>query len=146
MHGGASLGVERMLAEVTDAGRAAQVIGERLRRGERIPGVGHAVYKNGDARADLVLERLHAAAPGHPRLAAAGALRAEIEARRLPAINVDFAVATLAAVSGMIPGAAQAIFAIARTAGWLAHALEEYARRSPPRPRALYVGPVPNLA
>jgi citrate synthase len=44
----------------------------------------------------------------------------------------------------MIPGAGEAVFAVARTAGWLAHALEEYARRTPLRPRALYTGPPPH--
>ena len=36
--------------------------------------------------------------------------------------NIDFAVATLARVAGMVPGAAEAVFAVARTAGWIAHA------------------------
>jgi citrate synthase len=117
------------------------VIGDRLRRGERIPGVGHAVYKDGDGRAELIFDLLRAAAPGHPRLAVADAVRGELADRGLPALNVDFAMATFAAVAGMVPGSAQAVFAIARTAGWLAHALEEYARKSPPRPRAVYVGP-----
>jgi citrate synthase len=42
----------------------------------------------------------------------------------------------------MINGAGEAIFAIARTAGWLAHALEQYERGAPLRPRAIYTGPV----
>jgi citrate synthase len=40
----------------------------------------------------------------------------------------------------MIPGAGEAMFAVARTAGWLAHALEEYARATPIRPRGVYIG------
>jgi len=44
-------------------------------------------------------------------------------------------------VAGMIPGAGEAIFAVARTAGWIAHAMEEYARNAPPRPRTVYTGP-----
>jgi citrate synthase len=42
----------------------------------------------------------------------------------------------------MIPGAGEAIFAVARTAGWIAHALEEYARDLPLRPRTVYTGPL----
>jgi len=38
-------------------------------------------------------------------------------------------------------GAAEAVFAVARTAGWIGHALEEYARHTPLRPRARYTGP-----
>lgn len=141
MHGGASLGAERMLAEITDPAHASRVIGERLRRGERIPGVGHAVYKSGDGRADHLMEMLRAAAPKHPRLAVADAVVHELDARGLPAINSDFAIATLGEVCGMVLGAGEAIFAVARTAGWLAHALEEYTRTTPLRPRAVYVGP-----
>ncbi len=41
----------------------------------------------------------------------------------------------------MPTGAGEAIFAIARIAGWLAHAMEEYERRTPLRLRAVYIGP-----
>ena len=140
MHGGASLGAERMLSEIAQPGDAARVVGERLRRGERIPGVGHAVYKSGDRRADRLLDLLRDAAPNHPRLAVSDAVLHELRARGLPAANSDFAIATLGQVCGMVPGAGEAIFAIARTAGWLAHALEEYTRTTPLRPRAVYVG------
>jgi citrate synthase len=43
----------------------------------------------------------------------------------------------------MIRGAGEAMFAVARTAGWIAHALEAYADDSPMRPRAVYIGRVP---
>jgi citrate synthase len=55
--------------------------------------------------------------------------------------NVDFALAACAFLLHMPLGATEAVFAIARTAGWIAHALEEYTE--PPlrfRARALYVG------
>ncbi len=61
--------------------------------------------------------------------------------RGLPSPNIDFALGVLASVSGMVAGAGEAVFAVARTAGWLGHALEEYARRTPLRPRARYTGP-----
>jgi citrate synthase len=58
--------------------------------------------------------------------------------------NVDFAVAALALLHGMTSDAGEAIFAIARTAGWIAHALEEYGDRpSRFRPNGLYAGPAP---
>lgn len=141
LHGGASLGAERMLAEIADPDDAAQVIGQRLRRGERIPGVGHAVYKSGDARGNTLLELIRGAVPDHPRLAVADAVLGEITARGLPAANTDFALATLGSVCGMVTGAGEVVFSVARTAGWLAHALEEYGRRAPMRLRAVYAGP-----
>ncbi|WP_083946711.1 citrate synthase [Actinomadura latina] len=143
LHGGASYGAERLIAGVAGRAEASRVIEERLRAGERIPGFGHGVYKQGDGRFALLMDLVRSAAPGHERLAAAEAVLAEAERRRLPAPNVDFALAALGAVAGLVPGAGEAVFAVARTAGWLAHALEEYGRRSPLRPRAVYVGPPP---
>ncbi|MEV5709049.1 citrate/2-methylcitrate synthase [Actinoallomurus sp. NPDC052274] len=141
LHGGASLGAEALLAEIGAPGRAARVIGERLRRGERVPGFGGVVYQARDGRAGCLLDLVRAAAPGHERLAVAEAVLAEARSRGLPGVNIDFALATLGAVTGMGRGAGEAIFAVARTAGWLAHALEEYARGTPLRPRAIYTGP-----
>ncbi|RFU43339.1 hypothetical protein DZF91_01715 [Actinomadura logoneensis] len=141
LHGGASYAAERLFAEVGAPGQAARVIGDRLRAGERIPGFGHSVYKSGDGRATVLLGLIREAAPGHPRLAVADAVLAEAERRRLPAPNIDFALALLGGVAGLVPGAGEAVFAVARVAGWLAHALEEYRGGSPLRPRAVYVGP-----
>ncbi|MEV5573344.1 citrate/2-methylcitrate synthase [Spirillospora sp. NPDC052269] len=141
LHGGASYAAERLFAEVDEPGRAARVIGDRLRAGERIPGFGHSVYKSGDGRATVLLDLVRDAAPEHPRVALADAVLAEARRRRLPEPNIDFALALLGGVAGLVPGAGEAVFAVARVAGWLAHALEEYGGRSPLRPRAVYVGP-----
>jgi citrate synthase len=144
LHGGASLAAERMLAEMRDPSDAARVIGDRLRRGERIPGLGHRVYTGADGRGARLMELLRAAVPGHERLAAAEAVIAEAGRRKLPAPNVDLAIASLARVADMVPGAGAAIAAVARTAGWLAHGMEEYARGRMLRPRAVYTGPPPH--
>ena len=143
LHGGASLGIEALLAEIDRPDRAASVVGARLRRGERLRGFGHRLYPDGDPRAGVLLERLRGAAAGSPRLAAVEALLEAAARRGLPAPNVDLALAALAHVAAMTRGAAEAIFAVARTAGWIAHALEEYDRNTPIRPRALYTGPTP---
>ena len=58
--------------------------------------------------------------------------------------NVDFALAALAHRLRLPPGSGEALFTIGRLAGWLAHALEEYAERTPLRLRALYTGPRPD--
>jgi citrate synthase len=143
LHGGASLAAERMLAEVRDPSDAARVIGDRLRRGDRIPGLGHRVYPGADGRGARLMELLRSAVPGHERLASAEAVIAEAGRRKLPAPNVDLAVACLVRVADMVPGAGAAIAAVARTAGWLAHGMEEYARGRMLRPRAVYTGPPP---
>ena len=146
LHGGASLGAETMLAAARDAAAAPRVVGDLLRRGERVPGFGHFVYRGGDPRAGLLLALVRSAVPASPRLAVVDAVLAEMHRRALPEPNIDFALAVLATCAGMIRGAGEVIFAVARTAGWLAHALEEYTASTPLRPRAVYTGPAHRLA
>lgn len=141
LHGGASLGAEVMLASADGPADAGRVVGDLLRRGERIPGFGHFVYQAGDPRAVLLMRILRQAVPDAPQLDVAEAFFAEARGRALPEPNIDFALAALAGVARLIPGAGEAIFAVARVAGWIAHGLEEYARNIPIRPRAIYTGP-----
>jgi citrate synthase len=151
LHGGASLAVEALLAEIGRPGlaprqaraRAGRVLGERLRRGERLRGFGHPLYPDGDPRAAYLLARLRRAAGGSPRLAVVEALVDATRRRGLPPPNVDLALAALGHVAEMTRGAGEAVFAVARVAGWLAHAVEQYDRAAPIRLRAVYTGPPP---
>jgi citrate synthase len=140
LHGGASLGAETLLAAARGPADVPRVVGELLRRGEKVPGFGHFVYRGGDPRALTLLGLVRRAAPKSGQLAVAEAVLAEMRQKSLPAPNIDFAVATLARVAGMITGAGEAIFAVSRTAGWIAHALEAYTADNPLRPRAVYTG------
>jgi citrate synthase len=153
-YGGASLGAETMLAAAREPADAVRVVGDLLRRGERIPGFGDFSHgprdlhgardaHQADPRAKALLDLTRKAAPRSARNAVAEAVLAETRRRALPEPTIDFALATLASVAGMIPGAGEAIFAVARTAGWIAHALEEYAKNVPLRPRTVYTGPNP---
>jgi citrate synthase len=139
LHGGASLGAESLLAEARDPAHAREIVALRLRRGERLPGFGHMVYKGVDGRADTLLDRVRAAV-GDDRMAVPDAVIAEARRRRVPAVNIDFALATFTYTAGMAVGTGEALFGIARTAGWIAHAMEEYAHRTPLRLRAVYIG------
>jgi citrate synthase len=136
----ASLAAEDLLVEVGSPGGASVAIGERLRRGDRLPGFGHRLYPEGDPRAPVLLELLRQCWDGDQRFAIVESVIAATAQRGLPAPNVDFMLAALAHLAGMRRGASEAIFGIARSAGWLAHAIEEYGRRSSIRPRAVYVG------
>jgi citrate synthase len=142
LHGGASLGAESLLAAADGPESVRDLIGLRLRRGERIPGFGHMVYKPTDARATALLDRIRGLAPDEGIVRKADAVLAEARRRRIPEPNIDFALAVLTRAAGMPIGAGEAIFAIGRTAGWLAHAREEYEHRTPLRPRAIYAGPL----
>jgi citrate synthase len=143
LHGGASLGAETLLAAAVGPEDVPRVVGELLRRGERVPGFGHFVYKAGDPRAVLLFDLLRRAAPKSRPLAVAEAVLAEVRRKSLPEPNIDLAIATLVQVAGMIRGSGEAIFAVARTSGWIAHALEAYTGPGPLRPRAVYTGRPP---
>ncbi|HET9975393.1 MAG TPA: citrate synthase [Streptosporangiaceae bacterium] len=140
LHGGASLGAETLLAAASGPGDVPRVVAELLRRGEKVPGFGHFVYRGGDPRAIVLLDLVRRAAPKSGQLAVAEAVLAEVRQKSLPEPNIDFALATLAQVAGMVRGAGEAIFAVSRTAGWVAHALEAYSGPGPLRPRAVYTG------
>ena len=134
LHGGASLGAETLMAAASGPDDVPRVVAELLRRGEKVPGFGHFVYRSGDPRAVVLLDLVRRAAPKSGQLAVADAVLAEVRQKSLPEPNIDFAIATLARVAGMVRGAGEAIFAVARTAGWIAHALETYAGPGPLRP------------
>ncbi|HET6953981.1 MAG TPA: citrate/2-methylcitrate synthase [Acidimicrobiales bacterium] len=141
LHGGASSGARRLIREVASgAASAPEAIGNRLRDGQRIPGFGHRIYRDRDPRADVLLRALSGTGR---RLDAEDAIRATMHERGLPFPNVDFAIASLAERHDMVDEAGEIIFAVARTAGWLAHAAEEYPHRLRFRPRATYTGPPP---
>jgi citrate synthase len=135
-HAASSLQVRPLLARA-EAHGAAVALGEILGRGGEIHGFGQPLYPDGDPRATELLARLG----DLPRPAAAvEAVLALTKERAMPAPNCDFALAALAQLSLMVPGASEAIFVLGRTAGWIAHAMEEYADRTSFRVRASYVG------
>jgi citrate synthase len=137
LHGASSLEVRPLLARAARHGPAV-ALGEVLSRGGAVHGFGQPLYPDGDPRAAELLARLRALP--HSVAAVEGVL-ALASSRGMPPPNCDFALAALAHVSDMVPGASEAIFVLARAAGWAAHAMEEYAERTSFRLRATYVGP-----
>jgi citrate synthase len=135
-HGAASVGVEGMLASVARGARAADVLGRALASDRHVPGFGQALYPDGDPR----LPVLRGIASRFGRAKEADALLKVAAAQGLPPPNVDFGLAVLARALHLSAGAGEALFIVGRLAGWLAHAMEEYAERSDLRMRALYVG------
>ncbi|HXT94436.1 MAG TPA: citrate/2-methylcitrate synthase [Trebonia sp.] len=140
-HGGASLVVETLLAAAGDPASAPRVVGDMLRRGEKIPGFGHSVYRVADPRGRVLSDLVRRAVPNAREVAVADAVLAEVRHRALPEPNIDFALGTFTSAAGMTRGAGEAIFAVARTAGWIAHAQEAYEAGTLLRPRASYTGP-----
>jgi citrate synthase len=124
-----------------DAVRAR--LADRLRRGEEVPGFGHPLYPDGDPRGRLLVDLAAARRPGTPAVEQALAMADAARDLLGDHPTLDFGLVTLARALGLPAGAAVALFAIGRAAGWIAHALEQYADPRLIRPRARYVGPDP---
>jgi citrate synthase len=121
VHGTASTAAYRFLAEALDDPEAA--VAERLRAGERLPGFGHSIYRERDPRTAVLLELI----AGTEAAALVARLAAAVAGRPGVFPNVDLALAAVAHTHGMRFEAGEAVFAVARTVGWVAHALEQYA-------------------
>jgi citrate synthase len=134
LHGGQTERVRAFTAEPGMLQEPGTAVAARLARGERIPGYGHRLYPDGDPRAVALLAALD------PGQAWTALNRAVLDQTGLHP-TIDVALIALEQVLGLPIGAALAIFAIGRTAGWVAHALEQRQDGRLIRPRAAYVGP-----
>lgn len=142
-HGGQAARVAAMLREVGAPGDAPRVLGDRLRRGDAIPGFGHRLYPGGDPRGAALLRRVAEHYPDAPAVARGRAVSDAAMSLLGEGPTIDFGLAVLTATLACEPGSEVALFALGRAVGWIAHALEEYAQDRLIRPRASYQGPPP---
>src|SRR3954447_12221693 len=148
LHGGAPSEVRDQLTQIGDVEHAEQWIREALARGERLMGFGHRVYKTMDPRAAAlrqVAERL-AADADWLQLAidvedVALRLLAEHKPDRPLKTNVEYYASIVLDGVGLMTDLYTPAFAIARTEGWTAHALEQAEKGRLIRPDSRYVGP-----
>lgn len=136
-HGGMTTRVESFLDEVGETARPQALLRARLARGAAAPGFGHPMYPDGDIRAAAILNRI----PG--RRARWQPLTDAVEQLTGLRPGVDFALVALRRYLGLPAGAALGLFALGRSLGWIAHALEQRAQGHLIRPRASYIGPPP---
>ena len=138
-HGGAT---ERVAALLSESGRTKTVIANRLRQGDTIPGFGHPLYADGDPRAKFLLHL----AEMHGNRAEWRQIREFINAVKdllNESPNLDFSLVALQRAYDLPSFAPLVLFAIGRTAGWIAHIIEQYDTGTLIRPRARYTGPHP---
>jgi citrate synthase len=138
-HGGTTARIEAAWDSLERARDLRAALTERLRRGETIEGFGHPLYPRGDPRAALLLGML----PKNRASALAREIAAAAEAVLGEKPTVDFALVAVARALGLPDGTALTLFAIGRTLGWIAHAIEQYESAATIRPRAKYVGATP---
>jgi citrate synthase len=144
VHGAASATVHELLTGAGAGGDVTAAVGATRRTLGYFPGFGHTVYRAQDPRYGTLMARVVEAWGADPRLVTAYRVRDVISQRSDAIPNVDLALGTLTWLAGMPADAGEVIFAIARTAGWLAHALEEYDEQPLRfRARERYTGPQP---
>jgi citrate synthase len=149
LHGGAPSGVRDQLTQIGDVDHAERWIRGALGRGERLMGFGHRIYRTTDPRAEAlrhVAEGM-AANAAWLRLAidvedVALRLLAEHKPDRVLKTNVEYYASVVLDGVGLPPDLYTPAFAVARTAGWCAHVLEQAEHGRLIRPDAAYVGPV----
>jgi len=146
LHAGASEAVRHLLHEIAGGTPAAVAVGQRLRDLGAVPGFGHKVYEGPDPRAAPLLAAVRRARPPRDVMRAAAAVEAIVAEDGDEHPNIDFALGVFTEAESMVPGAGEAIFVIARCAGWIAHGLEEYEHRLRYRIRAAYTGAEPDWA
>jgi len=134
-HGGATLAVRKFADEAARLGPREAISG-RLTDDRALPGFGHNLYPDGDPRAAALLERFKPP----PELAR---LQQMVEAITGLAPNVDFTLIAACEALKLPKDAPFALFAVARCAGWIAHAIEQGQADTLIRPRARYTGPEP---
>lgn len=153
LHGGAPEPVLEMLDAIATPARIKPWVDAALARGERLMGFGHRIYRVRDPRADVLKGAIERLAAGGADLPFAGEVEAYIRGalrRKNPnrplETNVEFFTAILLDALAIPRQAFTPIFAVARAAGWTAHAREQQRTGRLIRPSSSYVGPRPGAA
>jgi citrate synthase len=141
-HGGASEEIDTLFREVENSHIAREVMAKRLRMSGVLPGFGHPLYPDGDPRASLLIS-LAMTYGKEPAIESADRLIRAAHSLTGDFPNVDFGLVTLARALSLPAEAPIALFALGRTVGWIAHAIEQYADPQLIRPRARYIGTDP---
>ncbi|WP_460460423.1 citrate/2-methylcitrate synthase, partial [Angustibacter peucedani] len=154
LHGGAPSRALDTLDAIGTADRIDPWIRERVLRGERIMGFGHAVYRTDDPRSVLLRDTVRDLAAGDADAERLVELATTVERRVVEILaelkpgrelhtNVEFYAGVLMALAGLPREMFTPTFAVARVVGWSANVLEQALDPKIIRPSARYVGPPP---
>lgn len=143
LHGGANEQVMIMLKKIGTLEKAQQFVKDALDAKEKVMGIGHRVYKNGDPRAAILrkISQQLTLKMGEPQWYEMSTLIDDTmnkEKGLMP--NVDFYSATVYYAMGIPVDIYTPIFAVSRISGWCAHAFEQYANNRIYRPRGKWAG------
>lgn len=144
IHGAASISASEMVHETLRTGSAERALANQVTKNRTIPGFGHIVYQHEDPRARFLLDAMRQMTDFREAVNVADKLSAVVARRSSRPINLDLALAVLVVGADMRRDAGELIFAVSRTAGWIAHMIDEYSRPGLRlRPESRYTGPHP---
>ena len=151
LHGGANERVMNMVDDIGPKDNVGPWLDEALGEHRKVMGMGHRVYKAKDPRATVMKKMLEDLARERGELGLFELLkeietgfRARMEQKGKPIYpNVDFFSGAVYTMLGIPRNLFTPIFAAARSAGWLAHILEQRKDNRIFRPKALFAGPEP---
>jgi citrate synthase len=144
-HSAHTLNVLALLESIGEPGRAPDAVKALLGAGKKPAGFGHPVYRGEDPRTPTARRLAEEAcrAAGRPEwFALAQAVEEAVAAQSDARANVDYYLTSIYVACGFPAAAFAPLFAVARTPGWIAHALEQARDPELIRPRATYVGPL----
>lgn len=138
-HGGAADRVDALLLEAGPPERVEEVVHDRQRRGEVIEGFAHPIYApHSDPRGARLLELAAGLRGDRAEVQSVEALVDAMAQGGFGGPSIDVGLVAVSRALGLPAGSATALFALGRTVGWVAHALEQYDAGFLVRPRARY--------
>jgi len=143
LHGGANRKVIEMLEEIGGPERVEAYIDGMLASGHKIMGFGHRVYKTEDPRSRYLrrfAEELPRREGREHLLEVSHRIESLVFERKGIYPNVDFYSATVQEALGIPKEYFTCVFAVSRTAGWVAHVMEQFRDNRLIRPTSKYVG------
>lgn len=140
LHGLASRRAENIVSNSMKFKSTNAWLKDYLRDRETIPGFGTELYEHGDPRAQFLLDAAQSVTKKNANLNRLLEIVECVEQQNGMKPNLDIGLAAITYALTLPSGSGSTLFAVSRTAGWIAHAIEQRSYGGVIRPRAKYIG------